>query len=109
MKPRVVSIAVARKASREILETEVSNFLQIRNLITEQQWRLLIAIAKEQSVQSVTSAQFLAKYQLGSATNARRNLESLTEKELLLETVGLNDRRYSVYNVFLSRWLEETY
>ena len=109
MKPRVVSIAVARKASREILETEVSNFLQIRNLITEQQWRLLIAIAKEQSVQSVTSAQFLAKYQLGSATNARRNLESLTDKELLLETVGLNDRRYSVYNVFLSRWLEETY
>ncbi len=109
MKPRVVSIAVARKASREILETEVSNFLQIRNLITEQQWRLLIAIAKEQSVQSVTSAQFLAKYQLGSATNARRNLESLTEKELLLETVGLNERSYSVYNVFLSRWLEETY
>ena len=109
MKPRVVSIAVARKASREILETEVSNFLQIRNLITEQQWRLLIAIAKEQSVQSVTSAQFLAKYQLGSATNARRNLESLTDKELLLETVGLNERSYSVYNVFLSRWLEETY
>ena len=109
MKPRVVSIAVARKASREILETEVSNFLQIRNLITEQQWRLLIAIAKEQSVKSVTSAQFLAKYQLGSATNARRNLESLTEKELLLETVSLNERSYSVYNVFLSRWLEETY
>ena len=109
MRPKSVSIAVARRASREILETELSNFLQIRNLITEQQWRLLIAIAKEQSVQSVTSAQFLAKYQLGSATNARRNLESLTEKELLLETVGLNDRRYSVYNVFLSRWLEETY
>ncbi len=109
MKPKVVSVSVARKASREILEKEASNFLQIRNLITDQQWLLLIAIAKEQAVQSVTSAKFLAKYGLGSATNARRNLEALTEKELLLETIGINDRSYSVYNVFLSRWLEETY
>lgn len=109
MKPKVVTLSIARMACREILETESSNFMQIRNLITDQQWLLLIAIAKEQSVQSVTSAQFLAKYQLGSATNARRNLESLTEKELLLETIGLNDKSYSVYNVFLSRWLEETY
>ena len=109
MRPKVVTIAVARKASREILEKETSNFLQIRDLITDQQWRLLIAVAKEQSVQSVTSADFLAKYQIGSATNARRNLESLTDKELLLETITPTQRMYSVYNVFLSRWLEVTY
>ena len=109
MRPKTVSLTIARKASREILEKETSNFLQIRSLVTDQQWRLLIAIAKEQSVEGVTSAQFLAKYQIGSATNARRNLESLTEKELLLETIGLNTTTYSVYNIFLSRWLEETY
>ena len=100
---------MARKASREILEKESSNFLQIRDLITDQQWRMLIAVAKEQSVQGVTSADFLAKYQIGSATNARRNLESLTDKELLLETITPTERSYSVYNVFLSRWLEATY
>ncbi len=108
-RPKTVSIDVARKASREILEKESSNFLQIRDLITDQQWRMLIAVAKEQSVQGVTSADFLAKYQIGSATNARRNLESLTDKELLLETITPTERRYSVYNVFLSRWLEATY
>ncbi|MBO4603511.1 MAG: ATP-binding protein [Salinivirgaceae bacterium] len=109
MRPQAVSIDVARKASREILEKETSNFLQIRSLVTDQQWRLLIAIAKEQSVRSVASAEFLAKYHIGSATNARRNLESLTEKELLLETITPTERTYFVYNVFLSRWLERTY
>jgi len=109
MQKKNISIDVARIASRSILEKEYSNFLQIRDLITDQQWRLLIAVAKEQSVRSVASADFLTKYQIGSATNARRNLESLTEKELLLETITTTERSYSVYNVFLSRWMEITY
>ena len=109
MQKKNISIDVARIASRSILEKEYSNFLQIRDLITDQQWRLLIAVAKEQSVRSVASADFLTKYQIGSATNARRNLESLTKKELLLETITTTERSYSVYNVFLSRWMEITY
>lgn len=109
MQPERVTMEIVHQACNEILESENSNFLQIRDLITSQQWRLLIAIAKEQSVTNVTSATFLAKYSIGSATNARRNIKSLTEKELLLEDIGLSSKCHCVYNVFLSRWMESKY
>lgn len=93
-------------AAHNIIDRESSNFLQIRNLITPQQWRIMIAVAKEQEVSQVTSASFLSKYGIGSATNCRRAIDSLTDKELLLEHITPTTRSYQVYNVFLSRWLE---
>lgn len=104
-----ITLEHAHKAAKDILEKEASNFLQIRELVTTQQWRMLIAIAKEESVTSVTSATFLTKYKIGSATNARRCLESLTQKELLLENLTLEHKSYSIYNVFFARWLAMNY
>lgn len=104
-----IALEHAHNAANDILEKEASNFLQIRELVPIQQWKLLIAVAKEESVTSVTSANFLTKYQIGSATNARRSLEALTQKELLLESLTLESKSYSIYNVFFSRWLARNY
>lgn len=94
-----------RETCLDIIERETPNFLQLRELLTQQQWRLLIGVAKEEEVESVATSQFLSKYNTGSATNARRSAKSLSEKELLLENLTLNGKSYSVYNVFFSRWL----
>lgn len=104
-----VTLVVAMKVARSIIERESAGFLQIRKLVTPQQWRMLIAVACEQNVSQVTSAKFLTQYKIGSATNSRRAIESLTEKELLLERITVSNKSYSIYNIFFSRWLEEIY
>ena len=38
--------------------------------------------------------------------NREQELKALIEKELLLDQSDLNGKSYSVYNVFLSRWME---
>ncbi len=107
--PRKVDIETVNKACLEILERETPNFLQYRAMLTTQQWRMLIAIAKEDEVEKITSAKFLQKYKIGSATNPRRSVESLVNKELVLENAGLEKTTYQIYNVFFSRWLAKQY
>lgn len=102
-----VTLRFVMRVARNILERESAMFLQIRSLVTPQQWRILIAVACEHDVQQLTAADFLSKYKIGSATNCRRAIESLTEKELILESVSLSGKSYRIYNVFFSRWLEE--
>ena len=106
---RKVDIAAVNSACLEILERETTNFLQYREMLTQQQWRILIAVAKEDEVEKITSAEFLMKYKIGSATNSRRAIESLMNKELILENTGLEKTSYQVYNVFFSRWLAKHY
>ena len=95
-----------RYACAEILDEGVNGFLERRNLLTDKQWRFLKAVAKEDSVSQPTSGDFVNKYKLGTGAAVKRVLESLLEKELLLETLTLDGKSYCVYNVFLSRWLE---
>ena len=51
-------------------------------------------------------AQFIQKYNIGTTANSQRLLESLVDKELILANSTLEGVSYSVYNVFLLRWLE---
>ncbi|MCQ2102727.1 MAG: ATPase, partial [Fibrobacter sp.] len=106
MEPSRVNLKVARESALYILEREAYNFLQYRELVTTQQWLMLIGIAKEGSVSKITSSEFLRKYDIGSVTNAKRIVESLVQKDMLLQTVGIKETSYQVYNVFFSRWLE---
>lgn len=106
MDPSRVTLRVARESALYILEREAHNFLQYRELLTTQQWLMLIGVAKEGSVSKITSGEFLRKYDIGSVTNAKRIVESLSQKDLLLPSVGLKETSYQVYNVFFSRWLE---
>ena len=106
---RKVTVEQVRETCIDILERETPNFLQLRELLTQQQWRLLIGVAKENEVESVATTKFLTKYNIGSATNARRALQSLVDKELILESISLKAKSYSIYNVFFSRWLAMKY
>ena len=46
------------------------------------------------------------KYGIGNSATAKKILTALIEKELLLEQSDLSGKSYSVYNVFMSRWME---
>ena len=101
-----ISLEDVKRTISSILRFEVPNFIERRNLITDKQWKYLIAVAKEGSVKQPTASAFLMKYGIGSSATAKKILSTLVEKELLLEQSDLNGKTYSVYNVFMSRWME---
>ena len=102
--------AIGRKdivtAIQTILDSERDRFQEIRRLVTRSQWKMLAAIAMEDSVSQITSAAFLSKYKISSGPTALRNIKALIDKELVLATTTENGTGYSVYNVFLSRSLD---
>lgn len=96
---------IVLKAILTILESERERFREIRRLITHAQWKMLSAIAKEDSVLQITSSAFLSKYGITSGATALRNIKALIDKELVLATTDEHGTSYSIYNVFLSRYL----
>ena len=84
-------------------------FFQYRSLLTENQWNFLIAVAKEKAIHKTTANDFLKRYDIGTPANAKRILSALLQKELLCEHITKEGKFYTVYDVFLSRWLETKY
>lgn len=102
---RAANISVVLKAIQAILDSERERFLEIRRLITRSQWKMLSAIAQEGSVTQITASVFLSKHGISSGPTALRNIKALIDKELVLATTDDGGTSYSVYNVFLSRYL----
>ncbi len=86
----------------EILKENEAVYYAYRNLLTVNQWELLKGIAKDKGARQVLSADFIRKNNLGSTSSVQTALAALFEKELIFVEEG----RFYVYDVFLSRWLE---
>lgn len=95
-----------QKASIEILKQNESNYYQYRNLLTDAQWNLLQAVAKENKLFKAHSKNFIEKYKLGTSSLVSRGIESLLEKEMIYYNAGVEKPYYEVYDKFLMRWLQ---
>jgi len=95
-----------RKAALSILMLNENTFYQYRNLITEAQWNLLIAIAKEEQITQPQSKLFITKHQLGTPALVKRGIDALLKKELIFRNTGVETPYYEVYDKFLMRWLQ---
>lgn len=85
---------------QDILTENEPYYIGYKNLLTNQQWGLLKAIAKEADVPKINQKDFLNKYKL-SASSVQRSIKALEERELIVqETNG-----YRVYDVFLGLWI----
>ena len=73
--------------------------------LPDKQGKLLIAIAKDGKVPAPTSADFVKKYNLTSASSVQAALRGLIEKEF----VTRDENGYAVYDKFLEMWLKEKY
>lgn len=93
----------------KILEAEQSNFLQYRNLLTTNQWKVLIAIAKEERLYQPQSKQFIQKYKLGAASTVAKTIASLIDKEMVFVHIEKDEGYFRIYDVFMMRWLQRTY
>jgi len=86
----------------EILKEREPVYFNYRNLLTEQQFMLLKAVAKEGSVKQPTSRDFILKHGLNNTSTVQTSLQALINKELVYK----EQEKYSVNDVFLARWLE---
>lgn len=109
MADKQITIDTVKQACVELLKRNEPVFYQYRQLLTAAQWNFLIAIAKEGEVKQLTAQKFISQYAIGTPANARRLSRSLLDKELLLELQYKKETFYRVYDVFLSRWLENEY
>ena len=103
---REIDIQSAKTICGEILEEQEKTFLQYRNLLTSNQWQVLMAVAKEGKVYRPQSGEFLSRYSLGTPAGSKRAIDALLAKEMIFEESDNDGTFYSVYDLFLSRWLE---
>lgn len=106
---KFVTLQEVKEACIQILQMNETVYLQYRGLLTSGQWDFLIAVAKEQFVSQITAKAFLSKYNIGTPANSKRIVTALVEKELIMENVTKEGTFYTVYDQFLSRWLEREY
>ena len=104
-----VTVESVKQACLSVLDQNEPVFLQYREFLTPAQWNFLIAVAKERSVAQITSQRFISTYRIGTPANARRILNALIDKELILAVPDKQQTAYTVYDLFFSRWLEREY
>jgi len=101
-----IEVGNAQKAAIEILKLNEGSYFQYRNLITNAQWQLLQAIAKEEKLYKAHSKIFIHKYRLGSSSMVSRGIEALIEKEMIFYNTSVAVSYYEVYDKFLMRWMQ---
>jgi len=94
---------------KDILTQNETIYQQFRKLLTDRQWKLLIAIAKEEKLQKPTASNFLQKYNLGSASSVKIAIQSLLDKRLIISMFFDDEEVYLVDDLFLLRYLQYKY
>ncbi len=96
-----------RTVAHKILLQEELQFYNYRNLLTSAQWKLLVAIAKEEQAYSITSGAFITKHGLGGSATILRSLKTLLKSELVHMGFDENGKKYfAVYDVLMLRWAQ---
>lgn len=85
-----------------ILDDKSSQYETLITFLTDNQFHVLKAIAKEGCVAQPQSNAFIQKYELPSASSIKKSLEVLTEKDLVYH----DTKGYSVYDHFFEIWLK---
>lgn len=104
---KTITITDVQRACSQILTEQEVIFYQYRNLLTSGQWNILKAIAKEGKVYQILEKKFIQKHSLGTTSSIQRSIASLLQKEMIYEEQEEQGSYYSIYDCFLSRWLEK--
>ena len=102
---RVVSYQQVQEAILVILADKRDQYQMLMTFLTDNQFALLKAIAKEGIVAQPQSNDFIRKYDLPGSSSIGRALDVLSEKDLVYHTPD----GYIVYDRFLDLWLRRTF
>lgn len=94
-----------RKHIRNIIDSYDTIFREVLSNIPEKQKLLLYAIAHEGKAEKITSADFIKRHSLISASSVQSASKILLDKDIITETSG----SYSLTNRFFAMWIERMY
>jgi len=104
-KIKIIELETIAKVKEEILYQYQVIYINFKKLLSKNQWKVLVAVAKEGKIEQYTSKAFLTKYQL-SQSSTKLAMEALIDKSMVIEHLDLSNTSYQVYDVFLWRWAE---
>ncbi len=98
-----VTIEFVKQITQDILKEFNFIFIDYKNLLSEYQWKLLTAIAKEGNATQITSSDFIRHYKLNAPSSVKTAVNALIEKGLVIRKNNV----YLIINTFLERWIIE--
>jgi len=99
---RQITMESIRQIYADILKENEVYYSEYRDLLTRQQWNLMIALAHEEGISKVTSSSSIKGHDLSNSATVRRGIQSLMEKNMIYK----KGTDYFVYDVFFSKWLQ---
>lgn len=87
------------------METRKADYSGILRLLSDNQQKVIIAIAKDGEVSKPTAVDFLMRNKLPSGSSTLQALNALLEKEMIYKS----ENGYVVYDVFFRRFLDRYY
>jgi hypothetical protein len=93
------------EALEYILKTQSYVYEETISRLPEKQTMALIALSKNGPTKSVTSAAFVEKYSLQSASTVQSAMRGLLEKDFVTLEKGM----YSVYDIFMDYWIQRMF
>lgn len=88
-------------ARHNVIMSQEQSYKDLLSNLPPKQKTVLQAIAKESVAQNITSAKFIKKYNLNSASSVQSAVKLLLKNDLVTQS----DNRYRVYDFFMSEWL----
>lgn len=92
-------------AYTNIIHVQEGSYKNILSQLAPRQKVVLQAIAKEGNACNITSAKFIGKYNLGTASSVQAAVKSLVNNDLITVENGI----YRVSDYFFSTWLAKDY
>lgn len=102
---RTCQPSMISEARHNIIMAQEQSYKDLLSNLPPKQKIVLQAIAKEGLAQNITSAKFIKKYNLNSASSVQSAVKLLLKNDLVTQT----DNVYRVYDFFLSEWLATIY
>lgn len=101
----VCTIEAIKTVIDDLIESNATIFREILSNIPEKQKELLYAIAKEGEAERITSAQFIKRHSLPSASSIQSAIKKLLEKDIVTEV----NKTYSVTDKLFGMWMSTIY
>lgn len=89
------------EAKRNVIMSQENSYKDLLSNLPPRQKVVLQAIAKEGLAQNITSAKFIKKYNINSASSVQAAVKNLLKNDI----ITLQDSDYRVYDFFFSEWL----
>ena len=100
---KIISDETISSLMNEIMDENEAVYINYRNLLTDFQWKVLKAIAKEGNIKLIHSKEFISKHNLHTPSSVQTAAGALLNKEMIYK----DNNEYYIYDVFLEHWLEK--